>query len=207
MSAQPKKRPATARRPRLSAGPPIIAIGVSAGGLGALREILSHLPADLPAAVLVVQHLQPDRASSMPALLAHRTGLKVKHAEEGEKIQCGTVYLAPPDCHLLVAGYRLRLTHTQRVRFSRPSIDLLFQSVAAQCGRGCIGVILTGANADGAAGIAAIKRAGGKTISQSPASAEYPIMPQAAIATGCVDAVLALDQIAGELNLLLPRSA
>ena len=207
MRALPKHRPAATRRPRLSDGPPVIAIGVSAGGLGALGEILSHLPADLPAAVLIVQHLHPHRRTLMPELLAGRTALTVKQAEDGEKIERGAVYLAPPDCHLLVADYRLRLTHTRRVRYSRPSIDLLFQSVAAQCGPACIGLILTGANNDGAAGIAAIKQAGGKTISQSPASAEYPKMPQAAIATGCVDHVVALDQIAGELNLLFPRSA
>jgi two-component system chemotaxis response regulator CheB len=188
-------------------GPPIIAVGVSAGGLGALGEILSHLPAGFPAAVLIVQHLHPERRTLMPALLAGRTGMEVKQAEDGEQVRPGVVYLAPPDCHLLVADYRIRLTHTRRVHFSRPSIDLLFQSVAAQCARACIGVILTGANNDGAAGIAAIKQAGGTTISQSPATAEYQTMPRAAIATGCVDHILALGDIAGELNQLFPRSA
>lgn len=202
-----KRRPARAAKAAAKSCPPIVAVGVSAGGLRALHEIVGHLPADFPAAVLIVQHLYPHHRTLMPALLGSRTQLKVKQAEDGERIHPRVVYLAPPDSHLLVAGDRIRLTHTRAVRFSRPSIDLLFESVAAQCGPSAVGVILTGANADGAAGIAAIKRAGGHTLSQSPASAEYPVMPRAAIATGCVDHVLALDQIARALDTLFPRSA
>ena len=212
MQRNPKKRPTPARgrngEPRAAnPHPAVIAVGVSAGGLGALTEILSHLPADFPAAVLVVQHLHPHYRTMMPDLLSARAEITVKQAEDGERVRAGTVYLAPPDCHLLIADYRIRLTHTREVRFSRPSIDLLFQSVAAQCGHEAVGVILTGANADGAAGIKAIKLAGGITISQSPASAEYSMMPRAAIATGCVDQIIALNEIAAELNHLFARSA
>ena len=132
----------------------------------------------------LVQHLDPRHKSQIPSLLARKTRKPVKEAEDGEPIVQGTVYVGPPDEHLLVTEGKIQLAHSRLIRFSRPSIDIMFGSVAAVYGRAAIGVILSGSNCDGADGIAAIKRAGGITIAQDPTTAEYRIMPQAAIDTG-----------------------
>ena len=117
----------------------------------------------------------------------------------GELLLPGVVYIAPPDEHLLVGPGIVQLAHTQLVHYNRPSIDLLFESVAGTYGSRSIGVVLTGSNSDGAAGVRAIKEAGGTTLVQDPGAAEYRIMPAAAIATGCVDRVLSLQEIGATL--------
>ena len=182
----------------------LIAVGASAGGLPALMKFVDGIDAEFPA-VVVVQHLDPRHKSQMADLLARKTHKHVKEAEDGEPILAKTVYIGPPDEHLLVSQGRLQLAHSRLIRFSRPSIDLLFGSVAATYGRSAIGVILSGSNRDGADGIAAIKRAGGITMAQDPSTAEYRIMPQAAIDTGCVDLVVALDKMGETISALVAR--
>jgi two-component system chemotaxis response regulator CheB len=172
----------------------LIAIGASAGGLAALSELLKPLPADMPG-IVVVQHLDPAHKSHLAGLLARKTGRPVKEAEQGEAILPGTVYIGPPDEHLLVAKGHIQLQHSHLIHFSRPSIDLLFESAANGYGPQAIGVVLSGSNSDGATGIRAIQEAGGATLAQTPASAKFSIMPQAAIATGCVEFVGSIQAI------------
>ncbi|HZP18023.1 MAG TPA: chemotaxis protein CheB [Terriglobales bacterium] len=178
-----------------------MAIGASAGGFPALVDILSAIQPEFPA-IVIVQHLDPRHKSQMAALLARKTQKPVKEAEDGEPIIQGTIYIGPPDEHLLVTRGRIQLAHSRLIRFSRPSIDILFGSVAATYGNRAIGVILSGSNRDGADGISAIKRVGGVTIAQDPATAVYRIMPQAAIDTGCVDAIVPLNRIGETLSKL-----
>jgi two-component system chemotaxis response regulator CheB len=172
-----------------------VAIGASAGGVQALRTIIAALPADLPAAVFVVLHLDPKARSLLPMLLAAVTPLPVRDVRDEGLIESGTIYVAVPDRHLLVADGRVRLTVSEPVHHVRPSVDRLFESVALSWLAAAVGVVLTGTGSDGASGIAAIKHGGGCTIVQDPRDAEYPSMPRAAIATGFVDSVLPLVAI------------
>jgi len=173
----------------------VVAIGASAGGLHALSTVLSPIQANFPSSVLVVQHLDPHHKSLMDDLLGRQTRLRVKEAEHGEVLLPGVVYIAPPDEHLLVGPGKVQLAHSQLVHYSRPSIDLLFESVAGTYGSRSIGVILSGSNRDGSAGIRTIREAGGTTVAQLPDEAEFKTMPEAAIATGCVDLILPLSDI------------
>lgn len=182
----------------------LIAIGASAGGLPALTAVLSGLGNEFPA-IVVVQHLDPRHKSQMASLLSTKTRKTVKEAVDGEPLLPGRIYIGPPDEHLLVSQGRIQLAHSRLVRFSRPSIDMMFGAVAATYGEHAIGVILSGSNRDGADGIAAIKRAGGITMAQEPATAEYRIMPQASIDTGCVDLIVPLDRMGKELSHLLEK--
>jgi two-component system chemotaxis response regulator CheB len=172
-----------------------VAIGASAGGVQALRTIIAALPADLPAAVFVVLHLDPNGRSFLPMLLAAATALRVPDVRDESPVETGTIYVAVPDRHLLVADGRVRLVVSAPVHFVRPSIDHLFESVALSWLTAAVGVVLTGNGSDGAAGIAAIKHGGGCTIVQDPRDADFPSMPRAAIATGFVDSVLPLAAI------------
>ncbi|WP_424358820.1 chemotaxis protein CheB [Methanocella sp. MCL-LM] len=180
-----------------------VAIGTSAGGLKALTELLSHLPGDLPATVLVVQHLDPKHKSLIVELLQKHCRLKIKTAEDGEPAEPSVAYIAPPNKHLLLADGKISLSSSAFVHFSRPSIDLMFESVAASKEGNVIGVILTGSGSDGAMGIKAIKEKGGTTIAQDPDTAEHGSMPAAAIATGMVDFVLPLEGIAPAIITLI----
>ena len=173
-----------------------VAIGASAGGVQALRTIFSRLPGDLPAAVFVVLHLDPHGRSLLPALLEAATPLRVHDVRDEGFVERGTVYVAVPDRHLVVIDGRVRLAVSAPVHHARPAIDCLFESVARSWRSAAVGVILTGNGSDGASGIAAIKQAGGGTIAQDPREAEFPGMPRAAIATGCIDSVLPLLDIA-----------
>ena len=166
--------------------------------------VLSTLDGDFPP-IVIVQHLDPSHKSQMASLLARKTRKPVKEAEANEPLVPGTIYVGPPDEHLLVSRGRIRLAHSRLVRFSRPSIDMMFSSVAATYGEKSIGIILSGSNRDGADGIAAIRSAGGTTIAQDPATAEFRIMPQAAIDTGCVDYVVPLHEIGFVLSQFLTR--
>jgi two-component system chemotaxis response regulator CheB len=143
----------------------------------------------------VVQHLSRKHKSILAELLSRKTAIPVKQAQHGEHMLPGMVYIAPPDEHLLAGPGKLQLAHSQLVNFLRPSIDLMFESVAGTYGSHCIGVVLSGMGKDGSAGIRAIKQAGGITLAQDPAGAEFSAMPQAAIATGCVDVVLPLEEL------------
>jgi len=182
----------------------VIAIAASAGGLKAISVVLAALPADFPAAIVVVQHLSPYHPSLMAGILRHRIALTVTQAEEGEMLQPCHVYLAPPDKHLIVnANLTLSLTHTEKIHFVRPSGNVLLESVAASCGPCAIALILTGGDGDGAAGLQAIKAAGGVTLAQDEASSQSFSMPGSAIATGDVDHVLDIDAIAPMLQWLV----
>jgi two-component system chemotaxis response regulator CheB len=176
----------------------LVAIGASAGGLAALSELLRPIDAHFPA-IVVVQHLDPTHKSHLAELLARKTSKQVKEAEHGEPIIPGIVYIGPPDEHLLVGPGKIQLVHSQLVHFSRPSIDLLFESVAGMYGSRSIGVILSGSNRDGAVGIRAIQEAGGTTLAQDPLTAEFRAMPEAAIHTGCVDIVLPIAELGKKL--------
>lgn len=178
----------------------MVAMGASAGGLKALSEVLRVLSENFPSSIVVVQHVSPEHKSWMANLLGRSTPLKVKQAEHGEIMLPGTVYIAPPDEHLLVGPGKLQLAHSQLVHFSRPSIDLLFESVAGTYGSRCVGVVLSGSGKDGAAGIHTIKEAGGVTIAQMPDQAEFRHMPQAAVDTGCIDFILPLEKIGNKLS-------
>lgn len=174
----------------------IVALAASAGGLKALSRVLEALPADFPATVVVVQHLDPRHRSLMANILSRRTLLRVKQAEEGEGVCAATVYIAPPNRHLLVnSDGTLSLTQSELVHFLRPSADLLFESVAASYRDRAIAVVLTGTGSDGAMGVQAIKKMGGTVLVQDETTAEFFGMPSAAIQSGSVDFVLPLDEI------------
>ncbi len=175
----------------------IIVIGASAGALDALSTVLPPLPSDYPWAILVVVHLPPDKKSVLANLLQAKCQLPVKEAEDKEPIQPGTIYIAPPDYHLLVEpNGKLSLSSEEEVLFSRPSIDVLFETAADAYDAQVIGIVLTGANHDGAKGLAAICKAGGTALVQQPAAAYATAMPQAAL-RACPQAhVLTLKDIA-----------
>lgn len=175
----------------------VVAIAASAGGITALTQVLSHLPADLPVPVLVVQHLDRRHKTVIAEVLGRRCSLGLKLAEDGEIARPSTVYIAPPDRHMLIgAGAVLGLSDSELVHFVRPSADLLFESVAGAYGDRAIAVVLTGTGVDGAMGSQAVKARGGTVIVQDPETAEFNGMPRATLETQAVDFVLPLEEIA-----------
>lgn len=177
----------------------IIALGSSLGGLRALQTILSALPDQLGASIVMVQHRRADPDSHLLSLLARSCRMPVIEPEDKTPIELDHVYLAPGDYHMLVESGWLALSVDAPVSFARPSIDVLFESVADAYGPAAIGVMLTSSNHDGAAGLAAIKAAGGRVFVQNPKTAESPIGPSAALAATPVDGVLELESIAARL--------
>jgi two-component system, chemotaxis family, protein-glutamate methylesterase/glutaminase len=160
----------------------LVVIGGSAGAIEALHRILGKLPAQFGPATAIVIHVPPDAPNLLTEIFTTAAGLKVKLAEDKEPIVGGTIYFATPDYHLLVEkGRTFALSLDERVHFSRPAIDVLFESAAEAYGERLMGVILSGANADGAAGLKAVAAAGGITVVQSPESAEMRAMPAAAM--------------------------
>lgn len=186
----------------------VVGIVASLGGLRAMRTILSDLPADFPAAIVVVQHLSPHYPSKLPWLLKLNTALQVKQANAGELLQPSTIYTAVPNQHLLVSPEgTLAFSSKGKINFCRPAADLLLGSIASVYQRRAVAVVLTGRGCDGALGAAAIKQQGGVVIVQNEATSECFSMPQAAIRTGCVDWVLPVEAIAPMLvNLLMSNS-
>lgn len=172
-----------------------LAIGVSAGGLDALSTILRGLGADFPMAVCIVQHRSTE-STHMCDLLQDRSALPVHDVTDKMDVEMGHVYLAPPDYHILADEGFFSLSTDVPVRYSRPSIDVFFESVADTYGRRCVGLVLTGANADGAEGLARISARGGLTIVQDPDTAEVPFMPQAALHAVPGAVVVPLDELA-----------
>ena len=173
-----------------------VAIGASAGGLEAIGEVLEALPSDYPAVVILVQHIAPHANDTLARRFQRHCQLPVREAEDKEPLLPGIVFIAPPDFHLMVElELRFSLSREERVNYSRPSIDVLMETAAEAFCSGLTGVILTGASVDGAAGLATIKRLGGRAVVQSPETAEVDIMPRAAIAACPVDAVLGLAEI------------
>lgn len=184
----------------------IIALAASAGGLKALSQVLAALPADFPASIVVVQHLDPRYRSLMSEILSRRTALQVKQAEEGDHLTAGTVYIAPPNRHLLVnPDSTLSLSQSALVHFVRPSADLLFESVAASYKDRAIAVVLSGTGSDGSMGVKAIKKMGGRVIVQDEKSSEFFGMPSAAVQTGSVDFILPLNEIPSALVTLVVK--
>ena len=185
----------------------IVGLAASAGGLKALTDVLAALPVDFPAALVVLQHLDPRHRSLMAEILGKRTALPVKEAAEGDRLEPGRAYVAPPNRHLLVNSDRtLSLTQTELVHFVRPSADLLFESIAASYRERAIAVVLSGSGKDGAMGVKAIKKMGGTVIVQDEQTSEFFGMPAAAQQTGNVDFVLPLHEIAGALQTLVRGS-
>ena len=181
--------------------PELIAIGTSLGGLNALSTMLAALPESLPVPIVVVQHRAiVTHRRGLEALLQERTALKVVEAEDKMNLEPGKVYLAPADYHLLIEERgALALSTDAPVRAARPSIDVLFETAADAYREALICVLLTGASADGADGVAAVKARGGRAIVQDPVSAECGTMPEAGLRAASVDYVLPLGQIAAHL--------
>jgi two-component system chemotaxis response regulator CheB len=183
----------------------IVAMGASWGGLHAVGEVLAGLPDDFEPAVVVAQHRSADTVEGMlTEVLARRTALDVCEAADKDPIEGGRVHIAPPDYHLLVETGHFELSVDAPVSHSRPSIDVLFESVADSYGPRAIGVLLTGANADGAAGLLRLRERGGLTLVQDPEEAERPEMPAAALALDAAEQVCALGSIAALLRDACP---
>lgn len=162
--------------------PHMIVMGASAGALDALKTVLSQLPEAFPAPIAVVVHLPPDRDSMLVEVLRHSCHMRVREAEDKERLQDGCVYIAPPNYHLLLeTDGTISLSNDEAVQFSRPSIDVLFESAAYAYEDRLTGVILTGANDDGAKGLAAIAANGGHALVQNPKEAQAQAMPLAAL--------------------------
>ena len=182
----------------------LVAMGASWGGLHAVETVLSGLPDGFRTPIAIAQHRAVVAGSgALARMLSLRSGVQVREAGDKDPIEPGGVYVAPPDYHLLVEPGGFALSIEEQVQHSRPSIDVLFDSAADTYGESLIGVILTGANHDGAYGLTRVKRRGGVTIAQDPATAERRDMPAAAIATGAVDHVLALEEIGPKLGELV----
>jgi two-component system, chemotaxis family, protein-glutamate methylesterase/glutaminase len=174
----------------------LVAMVGSAGGIAAMERVLQPLPGNLPAAVVIVLHLTPQHPSLLARVLARKTELDVREAQDGEALAAATVYVAPPDAHLLVtADGHLRLERSELVHHVRPSADALLLSIAHEYKGRCLAIVLSGTGRDGAEGAAAVHAAGGIVVAQDEATAEHFGMPGAAILTGGVDEVLALDDI------------
>ena len=177
----------------------VVVVGTSAGGLRALERVLRALPQELAAPIVAVQHRSREDTDAYPAVVGARTALVVCEAEDGEPLLAGHVYVGPADYHVLVEPGRIALSTDEPVRFSRPSIDVLFESAADAYGPEVLAVLLTGAGSDGAQGLRRVKEAGGVAIVQDPHTAESPAMPAAGIAGAPVDRVLPLGAIAEEI--------
>lgn len=173
----------------------IIAVGASAGGVDALSELVASLPADLPAAVLVVLHQEAGFASRLPELLSARGPLRATHAIHGEPILRGRIYVAPPDNHLAVRPGYLNVVRGPKENNHRPSVDVLFRTASASYGPAVIGAVLTGFLDCGTAGLLSIKARGGLAVVQDPADAKAPQMPRSAIAHVAIDHVAPLRAI------------
>lgn len=182
----------------------VVVIGVSTGGVSALKKILGELPADFPIPILVVTHITPDSNDGLALLLDSLCAIRVKEADELESITPGTVYLAPANYHLLVErGGIMALSVDPPVNFARPSVDVLFGSAAEVYGSELIGVILTGAGNDGSKGLLSLKERGGVAIVQDPDDAEIDAMPRNALQLLKADYVVTLQQVSTLLKTLV----
>lgn len=180
----------------------IVVVGTSLGGLTAIETMLGGLTADFSLPVVIVQHRSPESRDGLRAILQQHSALKVQEAHDKEAIHPGIVYLAPSDYHLLVERGQFALSTQEAVSYARPSIDVLFEAAADAYGNAVIGVILTGANQDGANGLAKIGRRGGCVLVQDPDSAECAIMPRAAISAIKPDYLVPLTKMAALLMTL-----
>jgi two-component system chemotaxis response regulator CheB len=177
----------------------LVVIGASLGGLTAIQEILRALPDTTTIPIAIAQHRHRDSGPGLSDVLQQSSSIPIADADDSEPILNGRVYLAPPDYHLLVEKTCFRLSKEGPVHYSRPSIDVLFESAADSFGPAVLGVVLTGANDDGATGSARIRQKKGRVIVQDPETAEARAMPQAVIAAGAADRVLSVAEIAAFL--------
>jgi two-component system chemotaxis response regulator CheB len=180
----------------------VVTIGASAGGVQAIMRVLAKLPGDLPTIVGVVLHRSPYHETQLAAVLGRHAALPVLEPAEGDVLKPGAVYIAPRDQHLRFEDGRARLSRGPREHLTRPAIDPLFRSAAAEFGARVVGVLLTGYGGDGVPGLIAIKAAGGVSLVQDPDDAVHPTMPRRAIAEDDVDAILPLDALAEALVAL-----
>ena len=183
--------------------PFIVGIGASAGGLEALSQLFPNLPKDLGLTYVVVQHLSPTYRSMMAQLLGRETTMPVRDIEDGTRPETNTVYITPPNRNLTLSGGCFHLVEPAKESLPKPSVNLFFASLADESAESCIGIILSGTGSDGAAGIHAIKAAGGFTFSQEPSTAKYNGMPQSAIDTGSVDWILPPENMGAEIGLIV----
>ena len=173
----------------------LVVVGCSLGGMRAMQIILSALPREFELPIAVVQHRYRTSNEGLPAYFRRTTDMRVVDAEDKQWIKPGHVYFAPANYHLLVEEGEFSLSVDEAVAYSRPSVDVLFESAAQAYGKKVVGVVLTGANSDGARGAAEIKKRGGFVVVQDPKTAEAPAMPEAAIAATRVDRILPLERI------------
>jgi two-component system, chemotaxis family, protein-glutamate methylesterase/glutaminase len=181
----------------------VVVIGASAGGVDALQDLVSNLPPEFPAAVLVVLHVASTGTSVLPQILSRSGPLPAAFARDGEELRRGQIYVAPPDHHMLIHDGQLRLTRGPRENGHRPAIDPLFRSAARAAGQRCIGVVLSGLLDDGASGLRFIKAGGGAAVVQDPDDALFPSMPKAAMAMTQVDRIVAAREVAQALCRLI----
>jgi two-component system, chemotaxis family, protein-glutamate methylesterase/glutaminase len=180
----------------------IIVVGASAGGVEALRVLVGKLPGDLPAAVLVVLHVSPEHKSILPRILTGAGPLPAEHAKDGELLEPGRIYVAPPDRHMVVDDGAVGVTRSPPEGGHRPSVDTLFRSAARFHGARVVGVVLSGALDDGTAGLVAVKERGGVTVVQDPEEALCADMPRSALEHLKVDHCLPIAQIAALIDKL-----
>jgi|SRR5689334_23907150 len=185
----------------------IVAIGTSWGGLMAMSKLLSELPAEFPIPIVIVQHRSKDSDKLLSQLLQDATPLTVCEIEDKDLLEPGKVHVAPADYHVMIERGYVSLTVEEPVRYSRPSIDVMFTSAGDAYGKEAIGVVLTGANEDGSRGLAHIVKRGGKALIQSPKTAEIPIMPEAAARAVPTAEVLPLPQLGKRLVELSQETA
>jgi len=185
----------------------IVAIGTSWGGLMAMSKLLSELPAEFPIPIVIVQHRSKDSDKLLSQLLQDATPLTACEIEDKDLLEPGKVHVAPADYHVMIERGYVSLTVEEPVRYSRPSIDVMFTSAGDAYGKEAIGVVLTGANEDGSRGLAHIVKRGGKALIQSPKTAEIPIMPEAAVRAVPTAEVLPLPQLGKRLVELSQETA
>ena len=177
-------------------GHDIVVVGASAGGVEALRTLVSRLPQDLPAAVFVVLHVPAIATSVLPSILERAGDLPAAHAQDGAEIERGRIYIAPPDHHLMIQPGFMRVRRGPKENGYRPAIDPMFRTAAATYGSRVVGVILSGVLDDGTAGLATVKTHGGRALVQDPESALYPMMPQSALQAAEPDLVAPPEELA-----------
>jgi two-component system, chemotaxis family, protein-glutamate methylesterase/glutaminase len=185
----------------------VVAIGTSWGGLTAMSKLLGDLPGDFSIPIVIVQHRSKDSDKLLSQLLQDATPLTVCEVDDKDPLEVGKVHVAPANYHLLIERGYFSLTVEEPVRYSRPSIDVMFTSAGDTYGKEAIGVVLTGANEDGSRGLAHIVKRGGKALIQSPKSAEIPIMPEAAMRAVPAAEVLPLPQLSKRLVELSHETA
>jgi two-component system, chemotaxis family, protein-glutamate methylesterase/glutaminase len=184
-------------------GHDIVVIGGSAGSIEALQRLVADLPPDLPASIFIVVHFPANSTSVLPDILTRAGTLRARHAEDGEPIEPGRIYVAPPGCHLFVNLGRLRVSSGPKENGHRPAVDPLFRTAAQAYGPRVLGVVLSGNLDDGTAGLLAIKEAGGAAVVQDPADALYPSMPRSAVAHVPVDRVAPLAELSALITSLV----